>query len=103
VLYDPSKINYESVVKYFFEIHDPTQTDGQGPDIGEQYLSAIFYYDQSQEVIAKTVIHQLILKNYAIATKVLPVRVFFKAEEYHQDYYSKTGKTPYCHQYVKRF
>jgi len=103
VLYDPSKINYETVAKYFFEIHDPTQTDGQGPDHGEQYLSVVFYYDDAQKKTAEKLIKQLIQRNYQIATRVLPVSIFWPAEEYHQDYYQKTGKTPYCHHYTKRF
>jgi peptide methionine sulfoxide reductase msrA/msrB len=103
VLYDPRKINYEQVAKYFFEIHDPTQADGQGPDLGEQYLSVVFYYDETQKKIAQQLISQLENNGYKIKTKLLPVSTFWHAEEYHQDYYAKTGKQPYCHSYVKRF
>lgn len=103
VLYDPSVISYEQVIKYFFEIHDPEQQNGQGPDIGEQYLSAVFYYDESQKIITNSVIEQLTTKSYKIATKILPISVFWKAEDYHQDYYQKTGKEPYCHAYKKIF
>lgn len=103
VVYDPSKVNYEQVVKYFFEIHDPTQADGQGPDLGEQYLSVVFYYNDTQKKIAQQLISALESKDYKIKTKVLPVATFWQAEEYHQDYYAKTGKQPYCHSYVKRF
>ncbi|EKD69928.1 MAG: hypothetical protein ACD_46C00695G0003 [uncultured bacterium] len=103
VLYDPQKINYEQLSKYFFEIHDPTQTNGQGPDLGQQYLSVIFYYDEQQKQTAIKLIEILTKKNYSIATKLLPVSPFWRAEEYHQDYYEKTGKQPYCHHYEKKF
>lgn len=103
VLYNPKKITYEEVAKYFFEIHDPTQTDGQGPDIGEQYQSMIFYYDAEQKKIAQHLIEQLKMKGLTIATKLLPVTPFWRAEDYHQRYYEKNGKEPYCHHYVKRF
>lgn len=103
VVYDPSKTDYEKLVKYFFEIHDPTQKNGQGPDIGSQYLSAIFYYDEEQKQIAEKVIELLREKGFDVATQVLPVKIFWPAEGYHQDYYSKTGKQPYCHFYQKKF
>lgn len=103
VVYDKSKLKYEDVAKYFFEIHDPTQPDGQGPDRGEQYLSVLFYYDENQKKTAEKLIHQLENKNLSIATKLLPVKTFWPAEEYHQEYYAKNHKTPYCHFYTKRF
>lgn len=103
VVYDPQKIAYEALVKYFFEIHDPSQKNGQGPDLGEQYLSAIFYYDDTQKNSAEKVIHILEDKGYQVATKLLPATIFWPAEEYHQDYYRKTQKEPYCHMYTKRF
>ena len=103
VIYDPSKIDYEALTKYFFEIHDPTQITGQGPDIGQQYKSAIFYYDDKQKQIANKVIEALEQMGSKVVTKLLPVSVFWRAETYHQDYYAKTGKTPYCHRYTKKF
>jgi peptide methionine sulfoxide reductase msrA/msrB len=103
VVYDPSKTSYEKVVKYFFEIHDPTQADGQGPDLGEQYLSRCFYYNEKQKRIALQLISELKELGYNVVTKVLPVNIFWPAEKYHQDYYQKSGKTPYCHRYTKRF
>src|SRR5262249_22941290 len=96
--YDPKKLNYEDLVKYFFEIHDPTQKNGQGPDIGPQYLSVIFYYDDAQKNTAEKIVHLI----EPVATKILPVSIFWPAENYHQDYYAKTGKTPYCHRHQKR-
>ncbi|MCD6447183.1 MAG: bifunctional methionine sulfoxide reductase B/A protein [Candidatus Marinimicrobia bacterium] len=103
ITYDPKRVNFETLAKTFFEIHDPTQKNGQGPDIGKQYRSAIFYQDKEQETVSKKLIEQLRNKGYKIATKVLPPETFYKAEEYHQDYYLNRGKLPYCHGYVKRF
>ncbi|SRR5579885_2359877 len=103
VVYDPDKISYEALTKFFFEIHDPTQTDGQGPDIGEQYLSVIFYYNEEQKSTAIGLINELEKMGYQVATKVLPVSTFWRAEVYHQDYYTKTQKQPYCHRYEKKF
>jgi peptide methionine sulfoxide reductase msrA/msrB len=103
VLYNPLKLNYETLIKYFFEIHDPTQENGQGPDIGKQYLSAIFYYNEAQKDIVARLSDQLKALNYNIKTQILPVKIFWRAEDYHQHYYQKTGKEPYCHHYVKRF
>lgn len=103
VIYDPKKIDYETLTKYFFEIHDPTQTDGQGPDHGQQYLSRIFYYNEEQKNIAHHLIQQLTAKGCNVTTRLLPVDIFWRAENYHQDYYQKTGKQPYCHHYTKRF
>jgi len=103
VVYDPQKISFTQVAKYFFEIHDPTQKNGQGPDLGQQYLSVIFYYDAEQQKASAQLITELTKKGYDIATKLLPVTTFWPAEKYHQNYYEKTGKMPYCHHYVKRF
>jgi len=103
VLYDPNKTSYENIAKYFFEIHDPTQGNGQGPDIGQQYQSVIFYYDDQQKKIAQELIKKLEQKDFKVKTKILPVSIFWRAEDYHQNYYQKTGKTPYCHVYEKRF
>ncbi len=103
VIYDIKKINFEAVAKYFFEIHNPLQRDGQGPDIGQQYLSVLFYYDAAQKKIAEKLIGILEKQGLQIATRILPVGIFWHAEEYHQDYYTKHSKAPYCHRYEKRF
>src|SRR5690606_27457141 len=103
VVYDPKVITYEALARYFFEIHNPTQTNGQGPDYGEQYLSVGFYYDVEQEQTLKSLINRLNEMGIVAATKILPVSPFWRAEEYHQDYYHKTQKTPYCHHYQKKF
>lgn len=103
VIYDPSQLSFEAITRYFLEIHDPTQANGQGPDIGTQYLSAIFYYDAAQKHTAETLLQQLRQRNLDIATQLIPSQVFWPAETYHQNYYEKNGKTPYCHIYTKRF
>jgi len=103
VTYDSTKVNYEELAKLFFEIHDPTQVNGQGPDIGEQYLSAIFYENDDEKEIIHKLIDILGAKGYKIVTKLFPADTFRKAEEYHQDYYEKKKQTPYCHVYKKKF
>lgn len=99
VEYDDTSITFEDLSKLFFEIHDFTETNGQGPDIGSQYLSAAFYNNEEEKNILKTLVEQLKAKGYNVATSVMSTHntPFFQAEEYHQDYYFKTGKTPYCH------
>ena len=103
VVYDPAKVSYEKLAKTFFEIHDPTQRDGQGPDIGDQYRSAIFVSSRQERKVVENLISILKKKGYKVATKILPKKKFFKAETYHQDYYKRHGKKPYCHIYIKRF
>ena len=103
VVFDENIVSYETLAKLFFEIHDFTQTNGQGPDIGTQYLSAIFYCDENQKNIAEELIEQLKKKAYKVATTLRPKVKFYKAESYHQNYYNKSGKTPYCHSYRKVF
>jgi len=103
VVYDPEQTNYEELAKLFFETHDPTQVDRQGPDIGTQYRTEIFYLDDEQKEIANKLIGQLEKKGYKVATKVTPATTFWKAEDYHQSYYENKNGTPYCHVYVKKF
>lgn len=103
VIYDPSKNSYTQLVRLFLEIHDPTQIDGQGPDIGTQYRSEIFYLNDQQREIADNQLNILRKKGYEIATRLSPAGEFFDAEEYHQDYYTRKGSLPYCHGYTKRF
>jgi len=103
VSYDPEKVDYETLAKTFFEIHDPTQRNGQGPDIGKQYRSVVFYAGDEQKATAEKLIRVLEEKGYKVATKLLPAKTFYEAEAYHQDYYERKGSRPYCHAYVKRF
>ena len=103
VVYDPSKVSYEKLARLFFEIHDPTQKNGQGPDIGSQYLSAIFVSTNQEKKIVQKLINALESNGYKITTEIKKREVFYKAEDYHQNYYDKKGYKPYCHGYVKRF
>ena len=103
IIFDIEKTNFEKILRVFFETHDPTQKNGQGPDIGPQYKSAIFYLDESQKKIAEDLIQILEAKGFSIATEVLPADVFYSAESYHQDYYDRNGGVPYCHGYRKLF
>lgn len=103
VTFDPQKIGYEAVAKRFFEIHDPTEVDRQGPDIGTQYRSAVFVTGPEQRAAVDRLIGQLKANGYAVATTVEDAGRFWPAEEYHQNYYVRTRKTPYCHMPVPRF
>lgn len=105
VEYDECVVSFEELAKQFFEIHDFTQTNGQGPDIGSQYLSAIFYVDDKQKNVSLKLINELEEMNYNVATSlyIASETPFYEAEDYHQDYYAKTGKFPYCHSYKKIF
>jgi peptide methionine sulfoxide reductase msrA/msrB len=97
VVFDPNQTSYEQLARLFFEIHDFTQANGQGPDIGLQYRSAIFYASEQQRQVALRLIGLLRAEGYAVRTRVMPLGPFWPAESYHQDHYGKTGGTPYCH------
>lgn len=103
IIFEPSKVSYEDITKLFFEIHDPTQIDRQGPDVGEQYRSVVFYTDEEQKTTAERLIEILERKGLDVATKVVRAEKFWKGEDHHQDYYRKKGTLPYCHGYTKRF
>ena len=103
IIYDIAKTSYEKLLRLFLEIHDPTQSGGQGPDLGDQYRSEIFYMNDEQKTTADKLLKILNDKGFRTVTKVTPAGEFFDAEDYHQDYYFKNGKVPYCHGYVKRF
>jgi peptide-methionine (S)-S-oxide reductase len=99
VLYNPSRISYGQILKVFFAIaHDPTQRDRQGPDTGRQYRSAIFYVDDEQKRVAEAYIDQLNkarVFDQPIVTEVGPLKAFFEAETYHQDYAARNPSNPY--------
>lgn len=103
VEYNPEEVSYESLCKLFFEIHDPAQTDGVGPDIGSQYRSCIFYRDENQKATAERVIQILRDKGDEVNTLLLPEEPFYIGEAYHQNYYEKTGGEPYCHMRTRKF
>lgn len=103
VIYDPEKTDYKTLTKLFFETHDPTQVGGQGPDIGAQYQSKIFYLSNEQKEIAEELKKILESKGMQIATKIEKASDFFQAEKYHQHYYDKNGGSPYCHMHRKLF
>jgi peptide methionine sulfoxide reductase msrA/msrB len=94
VTFDPSKVTYEELVRRFFEIHDPTQINRQGPDAGTQYRSAIFYHDEKQRDTAARVMAELEESGRykkALATELAAASTFYRAEEYHQKYFEKHG------------
>ncbi|MEG1685385.1 MAG: bifunctional methionine sulfoxide reductase B/A protein, partial [Bacteroides sp.] len=103
VTYNSSETSYEDLVKLFFETHDFTQTNGQGPDIGPQYLSCVFYSSPEEKAIAEKYINILTEKGYKVATMLKSASIFWKAEDYHQQYYEHKGTTPYCHVYREIF
>ncbi len=105
VVYDPSRISYGQLLKIFFSVaHDPTELNQQGPDVGTQYRSAIFFADAMQEKIAKAYIEQLDAAKVfprRIVTEVTPLQKFYDAESYHQDYYFEHPTQPYIVFYDK--
>ena len=103
VIFDPRVTDYKTVAQMFFETHDPTQQGRQGPDIGPQYQSKIFYLTEEQKQVALELIDILKRRGLRVATELEPATTFYPAEAYHQDYYGKNGQEPYCHRYEKRF
>jgi peptide-methionine (S)-S-oxide reductase len=97
--YDPAKVSYEQLLDLFFELHDPTQLNRQGPDWGTQYRSVVFYHSPEQEAAAKATIARLTEEKRfrkPIVTQVVPAQTFWRAEEYHQKYLEKRGAVS-CH------
>lgn len=99
VVFDPKQITFDELLQVFFTDHDPTQLNKQGNDVGTQYRSAIFYHNAIQKQKAEYYIKRINAeKAYPkpVVTQVVPFTVFYKAEDYHQDYFSKNGSVPYC-------
>lgn len=102
VIFNPRKVSYAELAQWFFEIHDPTQVDRQGPDVGTQYRSEIFYLTPDQKETAEQLVEILKKRGYRVVTQITPAPEFHRAEDYHQRYVEKTGLSP-CHHYTKRF
>ena len=99
ITFDPSSVSYDDLLKIFWENHDPTTVNRQGPDIGTQYRSVIFYHDEGQRRAAeasKAALNESGKYKRPVVTEIVPAGPFFRAEEYHQQYFEKTGKTS-CH------
>jgi len=103
ILFDPAKVSYEQLARRFFEIHDPTQKNRQGPDVGSQYRSAVFCTSDEQKRIAERLIGLLRERGYDVVTEVVPASTFWPAEEYHQDYLAKHPERGSCQAPVERF
>jgi peptide-methionine (S)-S-oxide reductase len=100
--YDPSEISYEELLDVFWHMHNPTEVNRQGPDLGSQYQAVIFYHNEEQKRRAEESKQKLAKElDQPIATQILPFRNFFKAEDYHQDYFAKNPHAPYCQIVVK--
>ncbi len=99
VTFDPSRVSYRDLVEHFWKIHDPTQVNRQGPDIGDQYRSVIFYHSEEQRRVAeqsKAALEASGRLRKPVATKIEPAKPFWRAEEYHQRYYEKRGISAGC-------
>ena len=103
VVFDPKRVSYETLARLFFEIHDPTQLNRQGPDVGTQYRSAVFYRSDVQKQVAEKLIAELRARGYEVVTQVARASPFYPAEEYHQDYLTRHPERPVCHVRVPRF
>ena len=100
VEYDPDALSYEDLLEVFFAVHDPTTLNRQGPDVGEQYRSAVFYHDDDQRETAAAFVDGLEREGaYGgddVVTELSPLETFYEAEEYHQNYYEKNPAQGYC-------
>jgi len=99
VTYDPARVSYDELLRVFWENHDPTTPNRQGPDVGEQYRSAVFFHSPEQEAAAKASVASLeAAKRFRrpIVTQIVPAGPFYRAEEYHQQYLEKRGQAS-CH------
>ena len=95
--FDENIISYDEILDIFFEIHDPTQLNRQGNDVGSQYRSVIFYLDEKQKEVALKKIEELKKRGINVVTEVTKLEKFYKAEDYHQNYYNLNPHNPYCH------
>lgn len=99
ITYDPEIVNYKEILEVFFMTHDPTTLNRQGNDAGTQYRSAIFYHDEKQKATAEEIIHHFenekVYEN-SIVTEITPYETFYKAEDYHKNYFERNKNQPYC-------
>ena len=99
VTFDPARLSFRDLLTVFFTIHDPTTPDRQGNDVGTQYRSVIFYRTDEQKAVAQQVIKEIEaakLWDGKVVTELAPFKVFYKAEDYHQEYFRLHGSQPYC-------
>ena len=99
IAYDPKKISYDELLEAFWTSHDPTTMNKQGADVGTQYRSAIFYHNEKQKELAEAYKKKLNTEHAfekPVITEVSPFNVFYKAENYHQNYYNENSNKPYC-------
>ncbi|MEM3086225.1 MAG: peptide-methionine (S)-S-oxide reductase MsrA [Halobacteria archaeon] len=97
ITFDPAEASYEDLLRLFFESHDPTTLNRQGADVGAQYRSAIFYHDEAQKRAAEKAKAEAQKEwDDPIVTEIVPLEKFYPAEDYHQDYYAKNPRAPYC-------
>jgi peptide-methionine (S)-S-oxide reductase len=99
VTYDPDEIEYADLLEVFFSVHTPTTKDREGPDVGSQYRSAVYYHDEAQRETVEQFIADLEAEGVyddPIVTEVEPLERFWEAEAYHQDYFEKNPNKPYC-------
>ena len=99
IVYDPSKISFDEILEVFWKTHDPTTMNQQGNDVGTQYRSAIFYHNEKQKELAekyKKALNESGAFNGPIVTEIAPYTNFYKAEDYHQNYFNENGDQPYC-------
>jgi peptide-methionine (S)-S-oxide reductase len=103
VTYDPSEVTYEDLLTVFFTVHDPTQLNRQGPDVGPQYRSIILYHDENQKQTAEMMVDRLDSSGQydeAIVTEIVPFDTFYPAEDYHQNYFKKNPNQAYCRRMI---
>lgn len=104
IVYDPEKVNFETLLSAFWQSHDPTTLNRQGADVGTQYRSVIFYHDENQRSLAEKYKKELDNSGAfanAIVTEISPLTVFYPAEAYHQNYFNENGSQPYCSFVIK--
>ena len=97
LVFDPQVVSYTDIIKRFFQLHDPTTLNRQGPDIGTQYRSAIYYHTEAQKNMAEAVRQSLTGFRQPVVTEISQASIFYPAEEYHQQYFQKKGIAPTCH------